>query len=855
MPNLPSDPCVNKMVASGEGHISSDEAQQLHDSIRDQLKSADPKDLPKLTEAWKEQIKQMYDEQGKMAQRSYLDGRLREERLAEVQSRPSESEKLDWFKGKIEAMNKNVSIQQAHVANGFDNSLKAKIDPIIITRLKSGSLDPELASYLKSGKNPDALASIKEPEVRKAIQDYAKSFDDSKKPLIEDNNNRGAMIADKPDYVGRQTHDPSRLQKADPEEWFKNFSKTFDLNESYPGLTPEQQKANAMKFRGEVITGRHTGADEVSEQMASLTHVDPFKRFMAGGGPLVRQSQARTFEPISAQAQLDYMKQYGKGDGTLYDNHVELLKSLARSSAQADVWGSNPIKNFDTVRNKFRDENSTSPKIQNQMADGQRIDNMFKLVSGQLAKPPGTGTLFNNFVYKPAQTLMSVERLAKLWLSPFSHMPAVGVGPKTELTRAGIPLSEQNWNAPSRALSIIHDWAEVNFIKPMQNFMDKIGISRGVENLEPAHRAMLADLLGSSQPSSVFRDDPSAIGYANNWMNWIEDRMVKLTGRESIINDPREQAVNGLTQHFGLLRNKEFGELPGGIQNYLKRYDIRPDEWEGVRKNISTNEFGDHQLNHWNDVSNIEGMSPNEKNSLIAKFNHMFGEAMDRSSFSPSTNERAFAYGGTLAESPERLGRQLFWQFRLPALKINNTLFGEAVSGQQSLVSKLKVVATADGALILGALAGNSAREMVSGKDVQRWDNPSTWLSAIERADGFGFYGTQVFRNLLDSKHMPKDLATFAGSVFGNVPGEAMKAAQNWINESSSNKSQHEKGVHGFIDQAASNLPGHGIPFGVGKAMDKYFWDSIHDRVQPGWAERRDMRNQQYQKRAIFNAK
>lgn len=134
-----------------------------------------------------------------------------------------------------------------------------------------------------------------------------------------------------------QAHDQARVLQSSPEGWIDYIHPLLDADRSFPGLTPDEQKARLRSIYDTIITSIEAtpGTRELEGRVGPANLAN-------------RLAQSRVLHFTDADAWLKCREEFGTGH--VFDAIVGHVERAARSAAQMEHLGPNPQANFERMR-------------------------------------------------------------------------------------------------------------------------------------------------------------------------------------------------------------------------------------------------------------------------------------------------------------------------------------------------------------------------------------------------------------------------------------------------------------------------------------------------------------------------
>jgi hypothetical protein len=589
-----------------------------------------------------------------------------------------------------------------------------------------------------------------------------------RKALIAQNE-QGAYIKDRPDYIVKQVHDTQKLRgitikdvtqerrintiRNSKRKWINFIKPLLDEEATFKDI-PEQ---DINKWLSEVFDNLSTG-EHMKHHLADTDAPMP-----KGKANLAAQiSAARKLHFKDADAAFDYHMEYGSGD--LMQSVKSTLTSAADNVALMERFGPTPKENFDRIieslKREARDTNNTALLEAMNGRFGYRLENQFAEIDGSNSIPVdslysklGSGIrLINNLKLGGA----SISSLTDpIWSS--HELRAQGVG-------------------------FIESYHETlsSYFKGRRS-----GTQREIaENLGLGLEAMMGSIIARFDITQ----------HPNGGLSKFINNYIKLSGLSYMTDAQKVGAGLMLVRNVAKHSKKSFDALPAGLKRRMKQYGITETRWSVLKDAIRTDEAGRKFVT----PEAIRALDNDELFSNLTKQGHKFPEIEGRTDFTPDDIDTAVnKYKETLARdyltyihdsvdravpSPDAriraatiggrkkgtLGGEViqgFWQFKSFALKATSIIASDW---------KLKGGGMSASASTIGLMLQLTAMGYGIGvvKDVVKGKTPKepSWgafAAGFLQGGGLGLYGDFLFG--MTTRYGQTSLQAAAGPSIGMV--------------------------------------------------------------------------------------
>lgn len=142
------------------------------------------------------------------------------------------------------------------------------------------------------------------------------------------------------DYVHANTHSWEKIRKSTPEEWVKKVKESYDLEQTFPGVPPENYDQILAYMYSDFAHGVSSWTKDLDETGEHLTE-------LLGSNLAKKLAHARVLIPKSVDGFLSYNKDFGRGN--LLQTILHGFETKAKDIAVIHRFGSNPARNLNTT--------------------------------------------------------------------------------------------------------------------------------------------------------------------------------------------------------------------------------------------------------------------------------------------------------------------------------------------------------------------------------------------------------------------------------------------------------------------------------------------------------------------------
>jgi len=578
----------------------------------------------------------------------------------------------------------------------------------------------------------------------KAANELANSWSEVAEVLRQRFNRAGGRIPKRADWGMPQTHDTLKVRKVSYEQWRTfvepklNRLKMIDELTGQP-ITPERLETSLRGVYESIATdggNRLTPSGRASGTSVAARHLDH------------RWLVFRT-----ADEWLEYNQEFGQTDPySAMMGHIDLM---SRDIAMMEVLGPNPnaTKNWieDTITKsaKIKDAKIGGDKALNQASKSiHKINAMYRLVTGETTSP--VDGVVANTMAGTRQILVA----AQLGGAALSAISDIGFGMITSRFN-GL----NTFRTLGRTLKLFNP-------KNIDDQKLAVRLSLIAENWSGralAQARYTGDVafgeIGSRLADGVLR--------ASLLSSWTQ------AGRHAF----GLEFLATLAEQSG----KALDELPEALSDTMKRYGIRADKWNKIRKSKLLDEQGVEFLDPAM-IRQLEDLVPGEAENLATNVMEMIRSETEFAVPSTSLRGRVALLGDS---RPGTIGGEILRSFAmyksfsatLYYTHIRRLLDEKTLGRKGSYAAQLLIATTGFGALAM------QAKQMAAGKDPRPMNNKEFIGAALLQGGGLGIFGD--FLKSSENRFGGGISSTIAGPVSGLgqdilslTAGNALEAAR-----------------------------------------------------------------------------
>lgn len=608
-------------------------------------------------------------------------------------------------------------------------------------------------------------------------------------------NQAGAWIGKREDYITRQMHETDKVRKAGFEAW-RDFilprldERTFD---SLDDVTPDEVE----KFLRRVYRALASGVHDKPGGRVAWGDVG------AGTGPAnlaKRLSENRTLVFKDADARADYHAEFGRG--SLMNVVAASMESAARNTALLRVWGPNPEAMFDTISEaaKRRARDADDFKAVDALND-QTNSRIFDVITGKSAVP-------ENLTWAQIGAWgAALQTTTKLGGVVLASVPDLAVN-AASLRHNGIPLFESYGN-------------QIRALLPKSAGRKETALLAGA-----GFDSVMGGVAARFHAMEVGRGVPAKLVdtfHKLNLLQWWTDSL-------------KGGVATTLTHNMGRYANVAFDALDPALRGTMSRYGITAADWDVAR--AFAGKAPDGRLHM------LPAMIEDAK--VRSKFFTYVADQVRDAMTEPDAYVRQMVTWGTQNGTALGTAVRLLMQFKTYPVTFMRRTWQREFNGQNGMdvagIAHLVVATT-----FLG-YAAMELKNIARGRDPRtaNADKPTDYVklvfAAMQQGGGFGLYGDFLFG---DKSRMGAGPVT---SLFGPTVGTAdalireVQQLRKWILEGDARAGKDARS--GALGLVRDNFPFINM-FYSRAVLDYFLWYRMQEALNPGYLARYEQRMRQ----------
>lgn len=849
---MPKKRCIDRVVkASGDKKITKQQAEEILREIEAQIHKREGVE-PKFAslEAAQSAMNDVID---KLEAKKVIDKRRR---LKAIASDRDFFRRAEGFENKADALLSSIGKfgrTEADVLGGRNSveghfvALTAAYQGRLEARLhkeglwadfKSNRLEREIANemqQLSMGEkgNPGVSGS-------NAAKRIAAEVHSIMRDLVGKQNENGADIRMRADYILPQTHDHTVLRSLGGKEtslalWKKDILEGIDSEATFKG-------ADEDAFLNSVHEDLYNNFfDEVRVDEFAKGKVDRVVLPKAGQhGSLAKKLGAeRVLHFKDADSWFNYNKKYGRHK-FLAQAIMGDIETRARSIALMSEFTHNPGEAFERrlrgLMALVKDKSDSARQLDAfRGREGRQIDAAWNEVTGANASE-GTNA-FNTYM-NGFKTLQSVSKLGGAALASLPDLFTSSAKLMATMSADG-----SGWG---RGLE-----AAVRVIKEVPSAFKAV-LGKGSGAAWARVNGVMSDSF-SMGISERWGSAVTGVGRANEMFKAVTNAFFKLNLLGWWTDTIRVAAHNAHAAILGEFSKVDFGKLPRGMRADMIEAGITELEWDAMRRTaMQINEDGARMVaadtvsnGDYSAVLKERGLANTQANlrkvaqDVELKTRIYMDNLLEQSIPTPGMEERLIMRGYRHTDDYMAGLLGVLLQFKTHPITVYNKIVRRAYkkSGAAGVGEFLAKGGSARNNLMMmiglttvaGYLAG-AAKDIMRGKTPKDAKNWKTWLDAASRGGGLGIFGDVLFREY--DNHLSKASSVFVGPTVGGLVDPLASSVSAIAHDGDMDAAQAS-----LYKAARDNTPFANL-FYIKPLMDQLIWFNMNEFFSPGWGKR-----------------
>lgn len=433
------------------------------------------------------------------------------------------------------------------------------------------------------------------------------------------------------------------------------------------------------------------------------------------------------------------------GNGNLQETFLSGLMTAGRNIGMIDRLGTNPKKNFESIREAIYD--SMQGRDRSKIANFNSFQKYWNVVDGSL-------NTVENFA------LAKYGAIGRL-IGNISKLGGAAISAATDLGIYGSEMKDQGGKTLLGGIAeAFGALARVKNTKQKKEIAEMLGLMLDGTIHDTAGRNQVGDNL-SRRGTEIQRTF-----FKYNLLTWWTNTL-------------KENAMLGMANYYAKQKKLPYNKLNKQLQLLFEKYNIDSNKWDVIRKTaMETADDGMEFINiglldqisdaDIKKITGIENLSKREAQIEKQKFKYsVSGMMLDRTLFAviqPDARVKGIMTQGTLAGTPIGEAFRFLGQFKGFPIAIFNKVIGRDLAymragpnqdiGRGARGMAATIVTTG----LLG-YASMTAKDFLKGKEPR---DPSKWntvMAALLQGGGLGLYGDVLFKEQRDGSTIIAGLA------------------------------------------------------------------------------------------------
>jgi hypothetical protein len=814
---MATNPCIAEASQALGRELTDDEAITLFEDVQKRVREAENASGP-YDEAIRRSKERMILEKKTAAfiekRNAYIQFKLRNEAVDFIKTQFPDNPALG-----IEAL--LVGVNKAKMGSRFSaaaisKTLFNKYAGGLVTELQtrnlnsiltSGDFDRELYRALFAVNRKEELPYNGSKEVLETSRIIKKYFE----LMRHDYNVSGANIDMLEGYMGRQSHDSGRIEKAGLEAWIDFILPKLDIDRTFEGEKPREVLA---KIYNNFISGIHLKTSE---------NVTGFKGGTANLGK--KASQDRVLHFKDADSWYEYNQQFGTG--SLSETIIRQMSVTSQNVGLMRVFGPNPKDNFNRITGMILNTLDGKAKGDFDNAVKGFLSNRFAEVDGTTRVP------INDLMSQVSSGVRAIQTMADLGgalLASVTDLAAI----MTELRYQGFDM----FDGLTESLA---------------------GLAKGrsaeeLAEIDAAIGVIFPSLIGEMHSRFISQD--GAPGAISKGMQLF----FKLNGM-SYWTEVLKATVSRTMSHMAAInKGKTFDELNPDTRRVYSLYGIDSDKWDMFRQTgkigadgkeyLLPNKIADLPDQVFADYLTKRNVKPSDtaiaelKREVETQWRTYFTDRAEYAVLEPDARTQSIMNQGhqpgtVLGEVLKFVGQYKSFPIAFVQKVLGREIYGRGSdtlgqalrngNGEMTGLMQVMVWSTIFG---YGAM---NAKAILAGKEPRKPEDARGYLELVKAAmlqgGGAGIYGDFLFGEM-KSRYGAGPLETFLGPTFSNLSsladlyGRAMKG---------------DDVAGSAVKFVINNTPGNNI-WWAKTALDYGVIYRLQEGLNPGYLKRMEQR-------------
>lgn len=512
------------------------------------------------------------------------------------------------------------------------------------------------------------------------------------------------------------------------------------------------------------------------------------------GGSYGRHNERRVFNWQTAESWLAYNDKWGAGSGGIYDLLVGHMDSMARDIALTEILGP---KHGATIR--ALQEAAFKAKPAADMGVLARL-NPVRAVESAAAIGRTYDVLTGRLGKAQSELTASIFGGVRNWMTATRLGGAIVSAVPTDSVMA-------TWAARSNSIPVVDFMGRVfSQINPASDADRRFAMRMGIVS-----HAVMDSAIGSKR----FADEVVGQGITGRMASFV----IRAQGLAAWTNSVKNAFMMEMSGHIADEAGKPLAEVSAPLRGMFARYGISAADWDVIRAAPML----EHEAARFFDPANVSDRALGERlwEAIIQERAFAVIEPDARVRQLTTGGLQRGTFMGEIARSA-----MLFKSFSITMATTHLArAFIDATPSKVAKFAALSALLTVAGAISI------QARQIVTGKDPRRMDDPKFWGAALMQGGGAGIFG-DFFAAGLDRSQQGLPM-TLAGPVAGLADQAARLAIPDYRHVLDGKPSKFGAEVARFVRY---NTPGSNLWYSR-LVTDRAIMDTIQQLADPQYRE------------------
>lgn len=568
-------------------------------------------------------------------------------------------------------------------------------------------------------------------------------------------------------YSAQQTHNPDLIRHAGLDQWAKDILPRLDKLKTFGDLDPSKW--------GEYLKNKYLN-------ITSGLHLDyqggVDKSFKPTGSNIAAKAAAqRTIHFNTTEDAYKYNQTYGSR--SFREQIISSLVALARRSALAQEWGVNPELNMENVLNEIKNTaREQEDKATLDATNGKQSMRTFlgtpRAVMDEVLGKTRVAAQ-KNFWYQFNQWVHTLRSMASLGTAAISA--------QSDLINLAGHLATISGSSPLTEMAKVSS----KYYLPHESNVEKISNACGL-TIHALRAQLINDRFGSFDPSGA-SGKLAAFFFKANLLHFHDERITNV-------------GAALVSQLLGNYLGSSFEELPKSVSTWLTRYNITPEEWQGLRTNSQNKGYLTPI-----DAEHISDLEPTQQDALRLKVGAMFTDMAGSTVPRASARERVMMYRGFPPDTWEGAMLRMLTMYKTFPVSMVSKILNRNLYGQ----AKGTLSTAASAGLLFGMAIAMGAgiyalKQLISGKTTPEANTvkgaKTLLLRGLTAGGGTGFFGDVLSPE--DDKEKFSD--SFKDLVGGPIGGDALNLGGAAVDTLKGNQ-KPQAGEKQMVNLASNYVP------------------------------------------------